>query len=76
VAVVNQTMPSRMTGEDHPLPGNGVFHRTFSVSLQRTGAGCSPTMPCPVGPRNSGQSAMQTNGSAKLSAKIALMRLL
>ena len=36
-AVVIQTRPPATTGEDHPVPGTGVFQTTFRDSLQSSG---------------------------------------
>jgi len=56
VAVVSQMRSPWITGDDQPFPGMGTFHRTFVVSLQFSGSPCSSDVPCPVGPRNCGQS--------------------
>jgi hypothetical protein len=32
--LVTQTLPPPTTGDDHPRPSTGTFHRTFSSSLQ------------------------------------------
>src|SRR5437667_2540950 len=45
-----------MTGDDQPLPGIRCFQTMFLVLLHSSGSPPS-TWPCPVGPRNSGQSA-------------------
>src|SRR5690606_14724824 len=42
-------------GLEDPGPGNGVFQRRFSLSLQVVGAE-SELIPAPPGPRNCGQS--------------------
>ena len=47
--------PAAMTGDDHPLPGIGVFHPTLLVALKRIGTPVAVDVPCPVGPRNCGQ---------------------
>src|SRR6185503_9638720 len=57
VAVVSQMRSPRIAGEDHPLPGIAIFHLTFFDSLQVRGSPRSSEIPCPVGPRNSGQSS-------------------
>src|SRR4051812_24192721 len=56
VALLTQTWSPHTTGDDHALPSTGVFHATFSVSLQLTGKPLAPSaIPCPPGPRNCGQ---------------------
>src|SRR6476620_4588932 len=54
--LVTQTLPPPTTGDDHPRPSTGTFHRTFSSSLQWSGTSCASARPCPVGPRNCGHS--------------------
>src|SRR4051812_6385486 len=49
--------PPTMTGDDQPLPGISCFHVTFFVVSHSTGNLPDGTTPCPVGPRNSGQSS-------------------
>src|SRR5438876_784937 len=44
-----------MIGEDQPRPGTACFQTTFFLSLHSVGKLPLATMPCPVGPRNSGQ---------------------
>src|SRR5688572_17423918 len=44
-------------GVELPSSGNGIFQRTFSVALHFTGTSFSVQIPCPVGPRQPGQSA-------------------
>src|SRR4051812_45997968 len=58
VALVSQTRSPATAGDDHDLPWIGVFHLTFSVSLHVTGTFLASLTPCPVGPRNCGQSAV------------------
>ena len=55
-AVVSHASPPAITGDDQPRPGTGTFQVTFSVSLQVSGTDASGACPCPVGPRNCGQS--------------------
>jgi len=52
VAVVTKMRSSNTIGEDHPLPGIFVFHRTFLVADHSTGKLVSVETPCPFGPRN------------------------
>jgi hypothetical protein len=56
-------------GDDHPLPGMGVFHFTFSLSLQRIGTSLASEMPLPAGPRNCGHSPAlaETHHAATIS---------
>ena len=69
VAVVSHTRPFAMAGDDHPRPATGTFHTTFLVSLHSSGRPRSVEWPCPVGPRNSGQSsAASKDDSATISA--------
>jgi hypothetical protein len=56
VAVVNHTRRCATIGEDHPRPGTAVFQAMFCVSLHSTGRPRAAESPCPVGPRNCGQS--------------------
>src|SRR5438093_2931205 len=42
-------------GEECPLPGNGIFQRTWLVSLQRTGGLACGATPLANGPRHCGQ---------------------
>jgi len=59
-----------MTGDDHALPGIGVFHATPLDSLHSTGRLWSLETPSPVGPRNSGHGVAATAwlaGSGMLS---------
>src|SRR5438045_8580921 len=55
------TRSPQTTGEECPLPGMGVFQRTFSFSLQRTGTPVSSLVPSPRGPRHPGQLSAQQN---------------
>lgn len=50
-----------------------VLHATFSVPLHRIGTSFAGECPCPVGPRNSGQSCAQ-RVSATQFAKTARLR--
>src|SRR5271166_1778837 len=52
-----------MMGEDHALPGTGCFQTTFLVLLHSSGSLPEPTMPWPVGPRNSGQFSALTGAA-------------
>src|SRR6185436_20498578 len=65
VAVVSQMRSPWTTGDDHPLPGIATFQRTFFVSLHVSGSPCSSDTPCPVGPRNCGQSDVETSNKSK-----------
>src|SRR5215813_10643842 len=58
VAVVSQIRSPWTTGDDQPRPGIGTFQRILEVSLQLSGRPCSSEVPCPVGPRNCGQSVV------------------
>ena len=44
-------------GRRDPGAGEGAFHATFSVALQRTGSDVSGATPLAFGPRQCGQSA-------------------
>ena len=55
-----QLIEEETAGDDHPDTGSTVFQATFSVPLHRTGTFLAGEMPCPVGPRNSGQSCART----------------
>ena len=46
-------------GDDHPLPGIGVFHCTFLSRAQCSGRSPSDETPCRVGPRKPGQFSAQ-----------------
>ena len=61
---MSQSRPSATTGDDHPRPGTGVFQVTFSVSLHSSGTTASAAWPCPVGPRNCGQSPARAGAPA------------
>lgn len=50
VAVAIQICFPRITGEAQPLPGMGVFQRTWSVSLQVTGGFELASDPVALGP--------------------------
>src|SRR5687767_6898100 len=66
---VIQTRPSPMTGEDQPSPGNAVFQRMFSFSLQVKGSPVAPVRPSPDGPRNCGHSLAAWDVAAKASQR-------
>src|SRR5262245_60475478 len=51
-AVVRKTRSLHRTGEECPLPGMGLFQRTFSLSLQRTGGSAWGATPVASGPRH------------------------
>ena len=53
-AVVSQMRFSRITGDDQPRPGIGIFQVTFSASLQVVASPTASVCPCPFGPRNCG----------------------
>ena len=55
MAVVRKMRSPRTTGEDEPLPGTGVFQRTFSVPDQVVGGVASELVPSTLGPRQFGQ---------------------
>ena len=55
VAVLSQMRFPSPTGEDQARPWIGVFQAIFSVSDHFSGNAEALTIPCPVGPRNSGQ---------------------
>ena len=61
VAVVSQMRSPWTTGDDQPFPGIATFQRTFLFSLHVNGSPVSSETPCPVGPRNCGQSEVGTN---------------
>src|SRR6185436_16169913 len=65
VAVVSQIRSPWTTGDDHPFPGIATFQRTFFVSLHVSGSPCSSDTPCPVGPRNCGQSEASKGKKSK-----------
>src|SRR4051812_19520477 len=67
-AVVRKTLPLDMTGDDQPRPGIGRFQATFLSGPHATGKRPFATIPCPVGPRNSGQSSAF---AARTMAKLA-----
>ena len=58
------------TGEDQPAPGKARFQATFSVELHRTGTSFAGECPCPVGPRNSGQSCAHRVSTTALAKKM------
>ena len=60
-----------MTGDDHALPWTGVFHFTFSDSLQVSGRSRESDRPSPFGPRNCGQSSL---AHAEIVSRAAFMR--
>ena len=60
-------------GDDHALPGTGVFHSTFLSGAQCSGRSPSDETPCRVGPRKPGQSSAKEierkhNASANVRA--------
>ena len=63
-AVVRNTLPPAVTGDDQPRPGTGCFQATFLSGLNSTGGRASAAMPCPVGPRNWFQSPRALGGEA------------
>ena len=68
---VRKTRPPTTTGDDHPMPGTGVFQAMFSVALQVSGSrGSSAATPNDPGPRNWGQSlaAEKTGAAERLAA--------
>src|SRR5215218_7784030 len=54
-AVVTKTRLPQTTGLEWPLPGSGVFQRTFFASLHSSGSPFSAETPEPSGPRHCGQ---------------------
>src|SRR6185503_6376075 len=72
VAVVSQMRSPWTTGDDHPFPGIATFQRTFFVSLHVSGSPCSSDTPCPVGPRNCGQSEASKINKIKICATCGL----
>src|SRR5262245_51678345 len=58
-ADVIQISRPKMTGDDQPRPGIPVLLFTLFVSLHVTGKSFASETPCPLGPRNCGQSARE-----------------
>src|SRR5260221_13120314 len=56
--------PPTTTGDDHPCPGTSIFHATFFVVLHSVGTPVEVDNPCPVGPRNWGQSSARTDDAS------------
>src|SRR5687767_8564194 len=54
-AVVTKTRLPQTTGLECPLPGSGVFQRTFFASPHSSGSPFSAETPEPSGPRHCGQ---------------------
>src|SRR5215207_8939546 len=54
-AVVTKTRLPQTTGLEWPLPGSGVFQRTFFASPHSSGRPFSAETPEPSGPRHCGQ---------------------
>src|SRR4051812_26571963 len=63
-----------MTGEEWPLPGIGVFQRTFWVGDQVVGMLASTDVPSPRGPRHWGQFSARV-ASAKIRIKAVATRI-
>src|SRR5262249_28981555 len=61
--VVRKIFPPAITGDDHPLPGSSFRHVTFFVGPHSVG-GLPSAWPCPVGPRNCGQSAARSSSES------------
>src|SRR5262249_16232605 len=53
------TLPLETIGDELPLPGIGVFHRTLFVATNATGTFLSSALPRPCGPRKRVQSAAE-----------------
>ena len=53
--VVRKMRSPHTIGDECPRPGTGRFHRTLTVSDQRSGYPVPSTTPCPEGPRQRGQ---------------------
>src|SRR5262249_19364262 len=70
VAVVTKTRSPWTIGDERPSPGRAVFQATFSVALHRSGRSAPAYSPCPVGPRNRGQSpAPSAEGRGAISSR-------
>src|SRR5947207_15999755 len=59
------TRPLLTAGDGCPLPGNSVFHFTFSVALQFRGNPLSVTVPSARRPRHIGQSSALASGGCE-----------
>src|SRR5437867_698243 len=59
--------PAETSGEDQPFPGIFCFQAIFFVGLQWSGRCSALATPCPVGPRNSGQSCAVSSAGPKVA---------
>ena len=57
LACVRKIFWPQITGVELPWLASATFHFTFSFALHFSGRFFSVLMPCPVGPRQAGQSA-------------------
>lgn len=59
-----------ITGDEKPSPGTGIFHLTFFPSSHSMGIFFAFECPCPSGPRNCGQSALNECGNKARKVRI------
>src|SRR6185369_1915370 len=76
--VVTKIRSPQTTGDEWPLPGSGIFQRTFSVALHLTGKPVSSDVPSRLGPRqpdhSSGPAWASVPSARRRTKTLMLMR--
>src|SRR5262249_22696575 len=67
--LVTNTRSPQTTGDEWPIPGMGVFQRTFSSLPHFSGTFVSADVPSPRGPRQPGHSSADSGIAQKVQRK-------